>query len=133
VVFLRDEPGYWPILSYDAKWTENHAEYDGTDYHFKADLTPELEAKIEAVAKRAFRLLGCRDYARVDLRIRKGDDLPMILELNPNPDFAPERAFANNLWAAGLSHAEFTVQMVRNALARKGPAVPPRYSELQAG
>ena len=82
---------------------------------------------------RAFRLLGCRDYARVDFRIRKGDDQPIVLELNPNPDFAPDRALANNLWAGGLSHTEFTVQLARNALARKGAASAARYADRQAG
>ena len=85
---------------------------------------------VEALARKTFRLLGCRDYARVDFRIRDGQ--PFVLELNPNPDFAPDRALANNLWAAGLTHTEFTVQLVRNALARRGPAVPARYSQRQA-
>lgn len=133
VVFLRDEPGYWPILSYDAKWTRDNPEYDGTDYHFKADLAPELEAKIADISRRAFRLLGCRDYARVDFRIRKGDDQPIVLEVNPNPDFAPDRALANNLWAAGLGHTEFTIQLARNALARRGAASAARYAGRQAG
>jgi D-alanine-D-alanine ligase len=131
VVFPEVSPGYWPILSYDAKWSKESHEYNATDYHFKAELSPELSAKIDFCARKAFRLLGCRDYARVDFRIR--DDQPFVLELNPNPDFAPDRAFANNLWAAGLSHAEFTVQMVRNALARGGSQLPSRYRDRQAG
>ncbi len=131
VIFPEAGPDYWPILSYDAKWSKESHEYNATDYHFKAELSPELSAKIDDCARRAFRLLGCRDYARVDFRIR--GEQPYVLELNPNPDFAPDRAFANNLWAAGLSHAEFTVQMVRNALARGGSQVAPRYRDRQAG
>lgn len=131
VVFLDQSPGYWPILSYEAKWARGSKEYDGTDYHFKAELSPELASKIERCALKAFRLLGCRDYARVDFRIR--DDQPYVLELNPNPDFAPDRGFANNLWAAGLTHAEFSVQLVKNALARGGAAISSRYRDRQAG
>jgi D-alanine-D-alanine ligase len=131
VVFPEAGPGYWPILSYDAKWARGSAEYEMTDYHFKAQLSEGLQAKIEEYARRAFRLLGCRDYARVDFRIR--GEQPFVLELNPNPDFAPDRALANNLWAAGLTHPEFTVQLVRNALARGGPGVAPRYRDRQAG
>jgi D-alanine-D-alanine ligase len=130
VVFPDAGPSYWPILSYDAKWARGSTEYETTDYHFAANLPPELAAAVEGHARRAFRLLGCRDYARVDFRIRDGQ--PFVLELNPNPDFAPDRALANNLWAAGLTHAEFTVQIVRNALARRGPAVPARYRDRQA-
>ena len=130
VVFPVGGPGYWPILSYDAKWTKGSTEYETTDYHFKAELSGELAVQIEQSAKRAFRLLGCRDYARVDFRIRTGDNKPFILELNPNPDFAPDRALSNNLWAAGLTHTEFTLQIVRNALARGKVARTSRYTSL---
>jgi D-alanine-D-alanine ligase len=128
-VFPDAGPGYWPILSYDAKWTEQSAEYQTTDYHFHAQMTPELAAAIEGSARRAFRLLGCRDYARVDFRIRASDNQPFVLELNPNPDFAPDRALANNLWAGSLSHTEFTLQLVHNALGRAGAARPERYRD----
>jgi D-alanine-D-alanine ligase len=133
-VFPDGGPGYWPILSYDAKWTRGSAEFETTDYHFDARMSPELAALVEGSARKAFRLLGCRDYARVDFRIRAGDGQPFVLELNPNPDFAPDRALANNLWAANISHAEFTVQLVRNALARGGGGRPGRYrDDKQAG
>jgi D-alanine-D-alanine ligase len=129
VVFPNAGPGYWPVLTYDAKWAKGSQEYETTDYHFAANLAPDLAATIETYARKAFRLLGCRDYARVDFRIRDGQ--PFVLELNPNPDFAPDRALANNLWAAGLTHPEFTMQLVRNALARRGAVVPGRWSQDQ--
>ena len=67
-------------------------------------------------------------------RIRAGDDKPFVLELNPNPDFAPDRALSNNLWAADFTHAEFTLHLVKNALARRGASGPQRYrTERQAG
>jgi D-alanine-D-alanine ligase len=128
-VFPQNVPGYWPILSYDAKWSEGSSEYETTDYHFQAELTPALAEKLELVSRKAFRLLGARDYARLDFRVR-GDEL-FLLELNPNPDFAPDRGLANNLWAAGESHAEFTVQIVENALARGQDNTTPRY-QLEA-
>jgi D-alanine-D-alanine ligase len=130
VVFLRDDA--WPILSYDAKWTRDSVEYNGTDYHFNTQLTGRAGDLIAESAKRAFRLMGCRDYARVDFRIRSGDDQPFILEVNPNPDFSPDRALANNLWAAGISHHEFCVQLVRNALARGQSRPSARYEQRQA-
>ncbi len=127
VVFPQGVPGYWPILTYDAKWTCDSMEYDVTDYHFAANLPPELAEQVGTLARRAFRLLGCRDYARVDFRIRDGK--PYVLEVNPNPDFSPGHALANNLTAAGVSHAEFTRALVQNALARRGPTPPARYRQ----
>lgn len=135
-IFPDAGPDYWPILTYDAKWTRGSSEFETTDYHFKANLPAELEARLEDCCRRAFRVLGCRDYARVDFRLRAGDDEPFLLEVNPNPDFAPDRALSNNLWAAGLNHADFTVQLVRNALARGGSRKTARFSlpdQRQAG
>jgi D-alanine-D-alanine ligase len=129
-VFPQAGPGYWPILSYDAKWNRGSREYETTDYHFQAQVSPDLAAALEGAARRAFRLLGCRDYARADFRIRAADGQPFLLEVNPNPDFAPDRALANNLWAAGISHADFVVRLVRNTLARGRGTVAPRYREL---
>lgn len=127
VLFPTDKQDYWPILTYSAKWDKHSIEFNATDYHFKAELAPDLLANIEDSARRAFRLLGCRDYARVDFRIRKGDDRPFVLELNPNPDFAPERALANNLWAAGIEHEVFVRQLVANALNRRLGPTANRY------
>jgi D-alanine-D-alanine ligase len=65
----------------------------------------------------SFRVLGCRDYARVDFQVRSGGR-PFILEVNPNPDFGPTAGLADGLASAGPTHAQFTVQRVERALAR---------------
>jgi D-alanine-D-alanine ligase len=70
------------------------------------------------LARRAFRLLGCRDYARVDFRVRGSK--PYILEVNPNPDFSPNAGLSGGLESAGISHTQFTVDLVQRALARGG-------------
>jgi D-alanine-D-alanine ligase len=127
-VFPDYGPDYWPILSYDAKWTATSNEYDSTHYHWGSEVSPALRQRLETCASRAFRLLGCRDYARVDFRVRPTEE-PFILEVNPNPSFGPNMALSNNLTAAGLSHAEFTVQLVRNALSRPQRVLAPRYQQ----
>jgi D-alanine-D-alanine ligase len=65
-------------------------------------------------------VIGCRDYARIDLRTNRAGT-PTILEVNPNPDYDPTAGLTRQLKAAGISHAEFTLQLVRQALAR-GPS-----------
>ena len=80
-------------------------------------MTPRLQERLATLARVAFRLLGCRDYARVDFRVRPTGK-PYILEVNPNPDFSPTAGLAGGLQSAGLTHAEFTVALVRQALRR---------------
>jgi D-alanine-D-alanine ligase len=87
---------------------------------------PGLDAKlaktIEDVAMRAYRALGCRDYARVDMRVDSKTNQPYILEVNPNPDLAESCAFTASAAAAGKTYAQMICEIVDLALARKaGP------------
>jgi D-alanine-D-alanine ligase len=117
ILFQEAGPGYWPIVTYDAKWKPGSRDYEATPPRYPAELSPRLREKLASLAARAFRVLGCRDYARVDFRVRPGGK-PYILEVNPNPDFSPNAGLAGGLASAGLTHAQFTLQLVERALAR---------------
>jgi D-alanine-D-alanine ligase len=117
ILFTNRGPGRWPIVTYDAKWSPGSAEDLATVPCYPADITPVLAERLRDLATQAFRLLGCRDYARVDFRVR-GDEEPYILEVNPNPDFSPDTGLARGLMAQGITHAAFTVRLVENALSR---------------
>ncbi len=117
IEFVDQTPGYWPIVTYDAKWKPGSRDYEATPARYPAVVSARLAARLEATAKEAFRLLGCRDYARVDFRVRPNGK-PCILEVNPNPDFSPTAGLAGGLESAGLTHAQFTVELVHAALAR---------------
>jgi D-alanine-D-alanine ligase len=104
-------------VTYDAKWTPGTRDYDATPPLYPAPVSPRLKERVENLAREAFQLLGCRDYARVDFRVKAGGK-PYILEVNPNPDFSPVAGLSGGLTSAGLTHAQFTVDLVHQALAR---------------
>lgn len=118
ILFIEKDPDFWPIVTYDAKWKPGSRDYEATPPKYPARVSPRLRDKLETLARQAFRLLGCRDYARVDFRVRGGK--PYILEVNPNPDFSPLAGLAGGLESAGIAHAQFTVDLVQRALARGG-------------
>jgi D-alanine-D-alanine ligase len=117
VLFTQTRHGTWPIVTYDAKWRPGSADYDSTPAEYPANVSSDLALKLQRVAERAFRLLGCRDYARADFRVG-ADGTPYLLEVNPNPDYHPEAGFARGLACAGWRHADFTVALVENSLRR---------------
>jgi D-alanine-D-alanine ligase len=124
ILFVGDEPGYWPIVTYDAKWRPESRDYIATPPRYPAKVSSRLAKRLGEIAKEAFRLTGCRDYARIDFRVRL-PGRPYILEVNPNPDFSPDAGMSGGLQSAGMTHAQFTVRLVKNALERAA-----RTSEL---
>lgn len=104
------------LCTFDAKWTPESEAYQRIPAICPAPVSPELKVKIEAVAVAAYRASGCRDYGRVDLRLR--GDQPMALDINSNCDVSPDGGFANAARAAGLSYANMLERIVQLAMRR---------------
>jgi D-alanine-D-alanine ligase len=120
-ILFQQGPGLWPILTYAGKWHTESPEFINTPPHCPADIAPRLARRVARLAEDTYRLLGCRDYARVDFRVRPSGQ-PTILEVNPNPDISAEAGFCRCLAAGGITRPEFIVWLVRKALARAGAA-----------
>ncbi len=108
------------IVSYKGKWLEDSAEFIGTRPVCPAPLSCRQELLLRDVALRAYNLLECRDYARIDIRFRQ--DVPYLLEVNANPDIGPEAGLARSAAAAGLSYPFLISRLVELALKRKEAA-----------
>jgi D-alanine-D-alanine ligase len=132
IVFVEKRPGYWPIVTFDAKWRPESPEFEGTPARYPAAVSPKLAERLRAIARRAFGLLGCRDYARADLRVSP-QGKPYLLEVNPNPDYHPTAGLAGGMASVGLSHDQFTVELVRAALLRGAIPRSPADDRQEAG
>jgi D-alanine-D-alanine ligase len=89
------------------------------DYEAPAQLDEKVEARLMASARAAYRLLGCRDLARIDFRIRNGQ--PFFIEANPLPGLAPETSDLVILaHGCGLSYEALIGRIFEAALARLG-------------
>ena len=120
------------IITYRAKWDPYSRDYYAMESKCPVDnLEPEVVAHIQATALGAYRALGCRDYARVDMRLDEATGEAYILEVNPNPDLADGCAFAQSVRASGRSYAQAVQEIVGFALtrARSKPAREPAPSE----
>jgi D-alanine-D-alanine ligase len=104
------------LCTFDAKWTPDSVAYQRIPAVCPAPVSPDLQAAIERVAVAAYRTSGCRDYGRVDLRLRGAQ--PMALDVNSNCDVSADGGFANAARAAGLSYADMLEHIIELAIER---------------
>lgn len=103
------------IVSFAAKWEPDSFEYKNTPVLCPASVDPELKAKIEDVARKAWHAIGCRGYARVDMRVDQEGN-PYVVEVNCNPDLSPDAGFYRAARAAGYTYSEMVVRILRMAV-----------------
>lgn len=106
------------IVTYDGKWIADSVYYENTKPKCPADLDARTKKRIEVIALQAFKALGCRDYARVDLRLDE-NGIPFVIEVNPNPDISSDSGFARAASADGLNHSELLFTITKFALSRR--------------
>ena len=115
--------GMTRVYSYEAKWILDQLENPLDVHRCPAPLEPDLQQKIESICKQAFRLLGCRDWCRIDVRLDEHGE-PYILELNPLPGILPNpdehSCFPQAARAAGLSYNQMINSVLDAARQRIG-------------
>jgi len=105
---------YARIVSFAAKWEVGSFEYHHTPVLCPAPVDPELGARIADTARRAWTTIGCRGYARVDMRV-SDEGIPYVVEVNCNPDLSPDAGFYRAAWAAGYGYEDMVVHILEIA------------------
>ena len=127
--------GALPIYSYDAKFVWDRPENPLDIFQCPARITRELQASIERVTLDAFRVLGCRDWARIDVRL-DAVGVPNVLEVNPLPGILPDPADNSCLpkaaRAAGIGYDELIQNCLKYAAARQGVNLESSLSQIGA-
>jgi D-alanine-D-alanine ligase len=104
------------IVSFAAKWLEDSFEYHHTPAVCPADVESWLGGLIAETALRVCEIIGCRGYARVDMRV--ADGVPYVLEVNPNPDLSPDAGFARAACAAGYDYTAMITHILSLVLCQ---------------
>ena len=106
------------ILTFAAKWEPDSLYFHGTKVICPAKIEAENRERITGTALEAFRLLGCRGYARVDMRLDEKGRLHVI-EVNSNPDISPGSGAVCQAEAAGMTYTQFIDKIVQLALKKE--------------
>jgi D-alanine-D-alanine ligase len=127
VDFSKMPKGEPNIISYQAKWDPKSPLFNATEPIYPAKIGNEIREKIEKAAIKAYLEIGCRDYGRIDMRLRE-DGKFYILEVNANPDVSPNSGFDKATKIAGINYNQLICEVVSGALER----TPRKEKELSA-
>ncbi|CUS87908.1 D-alanine--D-alanine ligase family protein [Candidatus Kryptobacter tengchongensis] len=112
-----------PIYSFEAKWIWDTPQKPLNIFQCPAEIDKKLKETIEKIALSTFKILRCRDWCRIDMRLDK-NGIPNILEVNPLPGILPNpednSCFPKAARAAGLTYNQMINEVLNSALKRYG-------------
>jgi D-alanine-D-alanine ligase len=115
--------GALPVYGFEAKWVWDRREKPLEIFECPARIDEALRCRIEEIVLAAYRVLGCRDWSRVDVRLDAAG-VPNVVEVNPLPGILPDPADNSCLpkaaRAAGMSYDQLIQACVRHAAERQG-------------
>ena len=106
------------MLTFGAKWLTDDVYFHHTDPVCPAQIDDALWAHVADVSISAYRLLDCRGYARVDMRL-DSNGKASVLEVNPNPDISLTSGAVRQASAIGLTYPQFVDRIIQLAFDRE--------------
>ena len=88
---------------------------DDTQYMVPCGLPRGEEEAIQALVLKAYRVLGCRGWGRLDVMIDAKTRKPYLLEINTSPGMTSHSLVPMSARAAGISYEELCLEVLRTA------------------
>jgi D-alanine-D-alanine ligase len=126
--------GAVPVYGFEAKWLWDTPEHPLEMFECPARIDDALANEIERVVLRAYHVLGCRDWSRIDVRLDAAGE-PNVVEVNPLPGILPNpeenSCFPKAARAAGMSYHELIQSCLRAAAERQSVTLVGRPAGLR--
>jgi D-alanine-D-alanine ligase len=104
------------LCSFESKFDPGSSSYNLIELRLPAPLTDEEFQTVSQTAIQAYRATNCRDYARLDVRLRDG--VCYVLDVNPNADISPDTSIVLSAKAAGMSYGQLGSLLINLAARR---------------
>jgi D-alanine-D-alanine ligase len=88
---------------------------DDTKYLVPCGLPAGEEAAIQDLVVKAYRVLGCRGWGRIDVMIDANTRKPSLLEINTSPGMTGHSLVPMSARAAGISYEDLCVRLLADA------------------
>jgi D-alanine-D-alanine ligase len=131
ILFNGEYKDNWDVYTYEAKWDKKSWEYWSARIKSPVYLPKKVTEKIETICKKAFRVFGCSDLARFDIRLDEKNK-PLIIDMNMSPSinrYDRQDATIASVEAIGWTYEEFMEKIVELAYKRVYKKLPDRIRE----
>jgi len=110
-----------PIYSFEAKWIIDTREKPLNIFTCPAKIDEKLYNRISKIALHTYRVLRCKDWSRIDLRLDATGE-PNVIEINPLPGILPNPSdnscYPKAARAAGLTYEEMLNKVLLSGARR---------------
>jgi D-alanine-D-alanine ligase len=104
------------LCTYESKFRPGSRHYEKIGLQLPAPLTEVEQEKLRRTCISAYKVIGCRDYARLDVRLRDG--VFYVLDINPNSDVSADASMACAAEAAGYTYGGMIGRIIGFAAQR---------------
>lgn len=104
------------IYSFDAKWNPKSEIFTAVRQTCPAVIEPALEGSIKELAVDAFKVLGCDNYGRLEVRVKNG--IPYVIDINPNSDMMGPNEMILSAAKLGYTHGDIFIKLCQFALKK---------------
>jgi D-alanine-D-alanine ligase len=94
---------------------------DDTQYLVPCGLPAGEEAAIQELVVKAYRVLGCRGWGRIDVMIDARTRKPSLLEINTSPGMTGHSLVPMSARASGVSYEDLCLQLLSTAALDQEP------------
>ena len=103
------------------KFFDYQAKYDAEYCNeiVPARISEESARQAQELAKKVYRLLGCKGFSRIDMILRQGTGEPVVLEINTIPGLTPNSLLPKAAEAAGISFSQLLEKVIMFALEKE--------------
>ncbi len=104
------------LCTYEANFVVSSFAYQNSFAKLPIHFTPDELRRLEKAVVGAYRATGCRDYARMDVRLRNG--IFYVLDVNHNADLSPDNSLVKAAEMIGYPYGYFGSLLVNLAAER---------------
>jgi len=109
--------------SYEVKWYWDNPNNPIDPVVCPAKVDDNLKKSIEEVALKAYKVLGCVDLTRMDIRLDR-DGVPNVIDVNALPGLMPDplnnSRFPKSCYTAGMTYDQIIATVLSEAMKRQG-------------